>query len=83
VRADPLALAAAARYSERDAIVVLTHDHELDFALIDLLLDKKTGFLGLIGSAHKARVFRSRLPETKRDAWDERVHCPIGRKIPS
>jgi len=82
-RAEPTVLAAAAKYSELDAVVVMTHDHELDFRLIDILLDKPVGSLGLIGSAHKARVFRARLPPPRRALWDERMNCPIGRRIPS
>jgi xanthine dehydrogenase accessory factor len=83
VRADPVSVVAAAKYSELDAACVMTHDHELDFRLIDLLLDKPVGYLGLIGSAHKARVFRARLPPPRRALWDERMNCPIGRRIPS
>ena len=83
VCADPLPIAMAARYTELDAVCVMTHDHELDFRLIDILLDKPLGYLGLIGSAHKARVFRSRLPPPRRALWDERMNCPIGRRIPS
>lgn len=83
VRADPRAVAAAAKYSALDAMVIMTHDHELDFALVDLLLDKPVGYLGVIGSSHKARVFRARLPAPRRALWDERVNCPIGRRVPS
>jgi len=80
---DPAPLASAAKYSDLDAACVMTHDHELDFKLVDLLLDKPLGFLGLIGSEHKARTFRARLPPPRRKLWDERMHCPIGWKIPS
>jgi xanthine dehydrogenase accessory factor len=83
VCADPVAVAAAADYSPLDAVCVMTHDHELDFKLVDLLLEKPLGYLGLIGSAHKARVFRARLPPARRALWDERMNCPIGRRIPS
>jgi xanthine dehydrogenase accessory factor len=83
VRADPAAAAAAAGYGPLDAVCVLTHDHALDFALVDLLMDKPLGYLGLIGSAHKARSFRARLPEPRRALWDERVTCPMGRRVPS
>ena len=61
----------------------MTNDHELDFKLDVLLLDKTLGYLGLIGSMHKARVFRSRLPQPRRALWDAHVRCPIGRRIPS
>ena len=80
---DPLALAAAAGYGPLDAACVMTNDHELDFKIVDLLLDKPLGYLGLIGSMHKARVFRSRLPPPRRALWDERMRCPIGRKLSS
>ena len=83
VCSDPVAVAAAAKYDELDAVCVMTHDHELDFKLVDVLLDKPIGYLGLIGSAHKARVFRARLPPARRALWDERMNCPIGRRIPS
>jgi xanthine dehydrogenase accessory factor len=83
VCADPLAVASAAKYAELDAVCIMTHDHELDFRLVDLFLDKDIGYLGLIGSAHKARVFRARLPPPRRALWDERMNCPIGRRIPS
>ena len=83
LRADPAALAAAASYGPLDAALVMTYDHELDLALVDALLDKPLGYLGLIGSMHKARVFRSRLPAPRRPLWDELVRCPIGRKMPS
>ncbi len=80
---DPTALVFAAGYGPLDAACVMTNDHELDFKLVDLLLDKPLGYLGLIGSMHKARVFRSRLPSPRRALWDAHMRCPIGRKIPS
>lgn len=81
--ADPIAVARAAGYGELDAACIMTHDHGLDFALVDLLLRKPLGYVGLIGSDHKARTFRARLPPPLRSAWDERMRCPIGRRIPS
>jgi xanthine dehydrogenase accessory factor len=81
--ADALAVASAAGYGPLDAACVLTHDHALDFRLVDVLLGKPLGYVGLIGSDHKARSFRARLPPARREAWDERMHCPIGRRVPS
>ncbi len=83
LRADPLALAEAAGYGLLDAVCVMTNDHDLDLKIVDILLDKPLGYLGLIGSMHKARVFRSRLPPPRRLLWDKAMHCPIGRKIHS
>lgn len=83
LRAEPLPLARAAGYGRLDAALVMTYDHELDLALADALLDKDLGYLGVIGSMHKSRVFRARLPPPRRALWDERVRCPIGRKLSS
>lgn len=81
LKTDPLPLARAAGYGPLDAALVMTHDHELDLALVDALLDKPLGYLGVIGSLHKSRVFRARLPPPRRALWDAGVRCPIGRKL--
>ena len=66
---------------EPDAyVVIITHDHTLDYALTRALLDEGNfQFLGLIGSETKATRFKKRL---KHDGFDDqaiaRVHCPIG-----
>jgi len=78
---DPRPLVFAAGYNELDAAVIMTHDHDLDFELVNLMLDKPLGYLGVIGSLHKSRVFRARLPAPRRALWDAGVRCPIGRKI--
>ncbi len=81
LKAEPLPLARAAGYGPLDAALVMTYDHDLDLALVDALLDKPLGYLGVIGSLHKSRVFRARLPPARRALWDAGVRCPIGRKI--
>ncbi len=83
LRTEPLPLARAAGYGPLDAALVMTYDHDLDLSLVDALLDKPLGYLGVIGSLHKSRVFRARLPAPRRALWDAGVRCPIGRKIPS
>lgn len=83
LKTEPLTLARAAGYGPLDAALVMTYDHDLDLALVDALLDKPLGYLGVIGSLHKSRVFRARLPAPRRALWDAGVRCPIGRKIPS
>ena len=83
LKTEPLAVARAAQYGPDDAVVILTHDHDLDFELTNVLLPKPVGWLGLIGSVHKSRVFRARLTEPLRALWDEKMRCPIGRKLPT
>ncbi len=85
---DPLAYARSRRWGERDACCVFTHSHELDFQLVSFLLPQPLGFLGLIGSEHKAAVFRARLgsgPDGSelQALWDEKMHCPLGIPLDS
>lgn len=83
---DPLAYARSRAWSERDAACIFTHSHELDFELASFLLGTRVGFLGLIGSEHKARTFRARLEAQGRAdlaaRWDVMMRCPIGLPLP-
>ena len=89
LREDPAAYARRVAWTEDDAACVLTHSHELDFASVLLLLNSNVGYLGLIGSAHKAAVFRARLVTLDADGgdraarWDRRMRCPIGIRLDS
>ncbi|PCI32834.1 MAG: xanthine dehydrogenase accessory protein XdhC [Elusimicrobia bacterium] len=79
---DPAAYSKRIEWSEDDAACILTHSHELDFAIVSHLLTTSVGYLGLIGSGHKATVFRARLgPLT--ESWDKKMHCPIGLPLDS
>lgn len=71
---DMVALAAAA--PEDCAIVILTHDHGLDYRLVAAALGGDARFVGLIGSKTKRARFRSRLAAQGVDA--ARLTCPIG-----
>ncbi|MEE2916105.1 MAG: xanthine dehydrogenase accessory protein XdhC [Pseudomonadota bacterium] len=62
------------------AIVILTHDHALDYALVRAALARdRVAFVGVIGSATKRARFLARL---ERDGVEEgaraRLTCPIG-----
>ena len=61
-------------------VLVLTHDHILDFKLIKKLLQQdRWGFLGLIGSENKARRFSARLKaEGINESQLQALHCPVG-----
>ncbi len=58
------------------AIVILTHDHGLDYRLTAAALASQACFVGLIGSATKRARFISRLRKDGIDA--ARLTCPIG-----
>ena len=61
------------------AVLIMTHDHALDYRLTRAALGGRAGFVGLIGSATKRARFLSRLtqdgitPEQR-----QRLVCPIG-----
>lgn len=70
--------AAEVRYAPADAwFLVLTHDHDLDYAICQAILAHgASGFIGLIGSRTKAARFNHRL--TRQGFQAERITCPIG-----
>lgn len=61
-------------------LVIATHDHALDLALVRAaLLRRDLAFVGLIGSASKKARFRGRLAAAGIDDRQfERLTCPIG-----
>ncbi|MEL6301441.1 MAG: xanthine dehydrogenase accessory protein XdhC [Pseudomonadota bacterium] len=62
------------------AVVVMTHDHDLDLSLCSALLQRDHWrFLGLIGSRTKARRFRKKLLASGlSERTLESLTCPIG-----
>ena len=77
VLADEAAMVAcAAGAPEEAAVVILTHDHALDYRLTAAALGGRARFVGLIGSRSKRARFLSRLAADGVDA--ARLTCPIG-----
>ena len=77
VLADEAAMAAhAAAAPDKAAIVVMTHDHGLDYRVTAAALGGRARFVGLIGSQTKRARFLSRLAADGVDAG--RLTCPIG-----
>lgn len=68
--------AQAGEASDGSAIVIMTHDHGLDYQLTAAALGGPARFVGLIGSATKRARFLSRLAADGVDA--SRLTCPIG-----
>ncbi len=69
-------VACAAGASEGAAVVILTHDHGLDYRLTAAALASPARFVGLIGSRTKRARFLSRLEKDRVD--HARLTCPIG-----
>ncbi|RXP46606.1 xanthine dehydrogenase accessory protein XdhC [Lutibacter sp. HS1-25] len=60
-------------------VVILTHDHKLDFEITALALHSKTKYIGLIGSKTKKNKFDHMLKnELNFEAGISLVHCPVG-----
>jgi xanthine dehydrogenase accessory factor len=79
VAEEPALLAAALEAGPDDMVLILTHDHALDFRLTVAALHGDAGFVGLIGSATKRARFLSRLErEGLGDQARRRLVCPIG-----
>ena len=61
--------------------IILTHDHQLDFALVRALLKRPAGFIGMIGSETKALRFRQRLSAMGVAPHDlQRLVSPLGKR---
>lgn len=59
--------------------LILTYSHALDLDLCHALLSRRTGRIGLIGSATKWARFRKRLGELGHSRGQiDRIDCPIG-----
>ena len=75
VAADPVATIAEAPPACR--YLLMTHDHQIDYALCQALLRRgDAAFIGMIGSHSKAARFRSRLAREGLDAGA--IACPVG-----
>lgn len=79
-RLSPLPEAEVRRAKPGSAIVVLTHDHALDFLIVgEALARGKFGYVGMIGSKTKRAVFSNWLIETyDRAVLATDLVCPIG-----
>jgi len=63
----------------RDMVLVLTHSHDLDRSIMDLLLRRTPAWMGLIGSRHKWRSFRTALEALGHSPERvDAIHCPVG-----
>ncbi|MGA0839881.1 MAG: xanthine dehydrogenase accessory protein XdhC [Pseudomonadales bacterium] len=75
---DPPALLPA--IAPGDHVLVMTHDHLLDYQLVKGLLKQGHGWTGLIGSETKWRRFRARLlADGLSEVRVNTVCCPVGR----
>jgi len=63
-------------------VVIMTHDHKLDFEITALALDSETKYIGLIGSKTKKNKFNNMLRnELNFKEGISPVHCPVGLNL--
>ncbi len=72
----------AVNWGDNCYVLVMTHDHKIDFDIIAMALKKETKFLGLIGSKTKRVRFNNMLVKDMsiKEGMDN-VVCPIGLDI--
>ena len=76
---DALLHAERSTANERTHWLVVTHDHALDQALIELLVRRPGAWIGLIGSQSKIKKFRYRLKAGGYSASElARIRGPVG-----
>ena len=70
------------RPQPEDFIVIMTHDHRFDYALLRRAMETDARYIGVMASRKKAELFRRRLEE---DGFSpkqiRRLHSPIGLAI--
>ena len=72
----------AVRWGKSCYVLVLTHNHAIDFDIISMALQNETKFLGLIGSkTKKARFNNMLINEMNIKEGMSNVVCPIGLPI--
>ncbi|MBV1887946.1 MAG: xanthine dehydrogenase accessory protein XdhC [Urechidicola sp.] len=63
-------------------VLIMTHDHKLDFEIMALALHSVTNYIGLIGSKTKKVRFNNMLKkELNFELGISPVHCPVGLDI--
>jgi len=78
VRSDPAGFLASLVLGERDWLLIVTHDHRMDGALLELACKKRPRYIGLVGSKRKAFRLAGNVAERLGEAALERVYAPVG-----
>ncbi|MBV9948662.1 MAG: XdhC family protein [Myxococcales bacterium] len=64
--------------TEADAVLVVTHDHALDEKALDLALEQRPGYMGLVASRRKAIRLLGRIEGRRGPLPLSRVYAPVG-----
>jgi xanthine dehydrogenase accessory factor len=75
---DPAESIRQVELSELDHVLIVTHDHRLDERLLALVLEKRPGYVGLVGSRRKVLRFVQRLAMREPSLDISRLYAPVG-----
>jgi xanthine dehydrogenase accessory factor len=78
VQTDPTEFLSSLSLGERDWVLIVTHDHRLDGALLELACKKQPAYIGLVGSKRKVFRLAGNVVERLGEAALERVYAPVG-----
>jgi xanthine/CO dehydrogenase XdhC/CoxF family maturation factor/thioredoxin reductase len=80
-RRDPTSMLRRVRLGERDWLLIITHDHQVDQAALALALQQTPRYIGLIGSKRKVFRLLQRIAASGDKLALERVYAPVGLDI--
>jgi xanthine dehydrogenase accessory factor len=75
---DPATVLKTTTLEERDWVLIVTHDHQLDQQVLELCLRQRPRYLGLVGSRRKLIRITQRLLQKDPSLSFERLHSPVG-----
>jgi xanthine/CO dehydrogenase XdhC/CoxF family maturation factor/cation diffusion facilitator CzcD-associated flavoprotein CzcO len=75
---DPVRFLSHLALGERDWLLIVTHDHRLDGALLELACQKRPRYIGLVGSKRKVFRLAAAVADRHGEAALERVFAPVG-----
>jgi xanthine dehydrogenase accessory factor len=80
---EPTAVLRAQALAEPDWLLIVTHDHRLDEELLEIALERRPRFIGLVGSQRKTFRLLQRIAARRgADALAlDRVYAPVGLDI--
>jgi xanthine dehydrogenase accessory factor len=78
---DPVAVLRRESFDERDWILIMTHDHQLDEQLLGLALKQSPRYIGVIGSERKVFKVLQRVAATQPLGELSHVYAPVGLKL--
>jgi xanthine dehydrogenase accessory factor len=78
---DPADVIRRENFGERDWLLIATHDHQLDEETLDLALQQRPRYVGLMGSRRKVFRLLQRIAARRGGVPTDRLYGPVGLDI--